>query len=124
MADAALLHRVIANLLDNEVKHLPAACTVFLGLQAQEGFALLVVEDNGPGFDSEVAPHLFEHRARGKNSKGHGLGLAFVAAVVRAHGGEVTASTRAQGGAELSITLPLSTRQPEVTAGSLSMASG
>ena len=107
MADAALLHRVIANLLDNEVKHLPAACTVVLGLRTAEGFAVLAVEDSGPGFGEDVGGRIFEQRAKGKESKGHGLGLAFVAAVVRAHGGEVTAGNRRQGGAVLTLTLPL-----------------
>ena len=53
-ADAALLHRMIANLFDNELKHLPASCTVTISLSSSEDSALLVVEDDGPGFDSEV----------------------------------------------------------------------
>jgi len=96
VADAALLHRVIANLLDNELKHLPAGCTVILGIRAEDGFARLMVEDNGPGFDAGVSSQIFEKRARGRESSGHGLGLAFVAAVVRAHGGEVQAANRPQ----------------------------
>lgn len=106
-ADPALLHRVIANMLDNELKHLPAACTVYLLLQANEDMAMLAVEDDGPGFDVDVRRHLFERRIRGRESRGHGLGLAFVEAVVRVHGGSVTATNRDEGGARLSITLPL-----------------
>jgi signal transduction histidine kinase len=121
--DAALLHRVIANLLDNELKHLPASCTVFITLRSQEGAASLIVEDNGPGFDSEAGGQVFEPRARGKHSKGHGLGLAFVAAVVRAHGGDVAASNRPQGGARLSIHLPLAVEHPETVSGALSLVS-
>jgi signal transduction histidine kinase len=49
---------------------------------------------------------MFEQRVKGRDSKGHGLGLAFVEAVVRAHGGSVTASNRPEGGALLSITWP------------------
>ncbi len=99
MADAALLHRVVANLLDNELKHLPAGSTVVVGIRSSVGFATLSVVDNGPGFGEDVGHQIFEQRAKGKDSKGHGLGLAFVAAVVRAHGGEVTAENRPQGGA-------------------------
>jgi signal transduction histidine kinase len=105
-ADAALLHRVIANLLDNELNHVPAACTVFITLAASTNAATLIVEDDGPGFSSEIGLHMFEQRVKGRGSKGHGLGLAFVEAVVRAHGGEVTASNRPEGGAFLSITWP------------------
>ena len=107
LADPALLHRVIANLLDNQLKHLPASCTVWLSLHSTDEVGTLTVEDNGPGFDVEVRRHLFEQRIRGRESRGHGLGLAFVEAVVRVHGGSVTASNRAEGGARLSISLPL-----------------
>jgi signal transduction histidine kinase len=106
-ADAALLHRVIANLLDNELKHLGASHTVWVALRAAEDAAILTIEDDGPGFDLEVGRKMFERRVKGKSSKGHGLGLAFVEAVVRAHGGSVEAENRAQGGARLSITWPL-----------------
>lgn len=111
LADEALLHRVIANLLDNELKHLPASCTVSLQLRASEEVATLIVEDDGPGFDVEIGRQMFEQRVKGRDSKGHGLGLAFVEAVVRAHGGSVTASNRPEGGAQLSITWPLDTRE-------------
>jgi signal transduction histidine kinase len=106
-ADAALLHRMIANLFDNELKHLPAGCTVTISLRALHAAAWLVIEDNGPGFASEIRPHIFERRIKGRNSNGHGLGLAFVDAVVRAHGGTVEASNRPEGGARLAVALPL-----------------
>ena len=106
LADPALLHRVIANLLDNELKHLPSSCTVWLSLQSEDGMGVLTVEDNGPGFDVEIR-HLFEQRTKGRESRGHGVGLAFVEAVVRVHGGDVAATNRTEGGARLSISLPL-----------------
>jgi signal transduction histidine kinase len=106
-ADAALIHRMIANLFDNELKHLPAASSVTVQLKAQDDMALLVLEDDGPGFAAEVIQHLFERRVKGRESNGHGLGLAFVDAVVRAHGGAVTAGNREGGGARIVITLPL-----------------
>ncbi|HSY35572.1 MAG TPA: ATP-binding protein [Acidobacteriaceae bacterium] len=105
-ADAALVHRAVANLLDNELKHLPASCTVVIQVQMENEEAVLMVEDNGPGFAAEVQGVMFEQRVKGRESSGHGLGLAFVEAVVRAHGGTVAASNRAEGGARLVITLP------------------
>ena len=109
-ADAALIHRMIANLFDNELKHLSAACTVNILLKAEENGASLILEDDGPGFDPEVLPYLFERRVKGKESNGHGLGLAFVDAVARAHGGIVSASNREGGGARLVFTLPRASR--------------
>jgi len=106
-ADAALLHRMIANLFDNELKHLPASCTVTISLRAFEDTAVLVLEDDGPGFEPEVRSQIFERRVKGRNSTGHGLGLAFVEAVVRVHGGTIEASNRQEGGARLTVTLPL-----------------
>jgi len=106
-ADEALIHRMIANLFDNELKHLPAGRAVMLRLAADAGSALLILEDDGPGFDAEIGDRLFERRVKGKASNGHGLGLAFVDAVVRAHGGSVTAGNREGGGARIAVTLPL-----------------
>ena len=121
VVDAALLHRVVANLLDNELKHLPASSTILVSLRATHDEAVLLVEDNGPGFDSEAGQQLFMQRARGKTSKGHGLGLAFVAAVVRAHGGDVVATNLAQGGAQLAIHLPLATMVRDAVPASLAL---
>jgi signal transduction histidine kinase len=115
-ADAALIHRMIANLFDNELKHLPAGCAVNLRVTADDDNASLILEDNGPGFDAEVLPHLFERRVKGKKSTGHGLGLAFVDAVTRAHGGTVSASNREKGGACLTVTLPLIPIGPPISA--------
>lgn len=110
-ADAALLHRMVANLLDNELKHLPPNCTITIGLRAEGDAAWLVFEDDGPGFDPEVLLHLFERRVKGRDSNGHGLGLAFVDAVARAHRGTVAASNRETGGARIAVALPLAAEQ-------------
>jgi signal transduction histidine kinase len=105
-ADASLLHRMVANLLDNELKHLPASCTVTIELKSGESGASLILEDDGPGFDSEVLDHVFERRVKGRNSDGHGLGLAFVDAVSRAHGGRVSVTNRKMGGARITVNIP------------------
>jgi signal transduction histidine kinase len=105
-ADPALLHRVVGNLLENEVKHLPASCTVRIQLCVLDESVHLVLEDDGPGFDDVVKRDLFQQRIRGRESRGHGLGLAFVQAVVRVHGGTVVAENRSEGGARLRVILP------------------
>ncbi len=122
LADPGLLHRVIANLLDNELKHLPASCLVCVSLQADDDMAEFILEDDGPGFDAEINPHLFARRVKGRASRGHGLGLAFVEAVVRVHGGDVSATNRPEGGARLSITLPMLRPVLEAQSRSLALA--
>src|ERR1039457_4490693 len=56
-ADASLIHRMIANLFDNELKHLHAACTVTIQLEVVDESVSLAFEDDGPGFSPEVIPH-------------------------------------------------------------------
>lgn len=122
-ADAALFHRMLANLFDNELKHLPPSCIVMISLRTSGDAALLVLEDNGPGFDSEIGAHIFERRVKGRNSDGHGLGLAFVEAVVRAHGGTVQAENRKEGGARLTIMLPRDGNQGSTRPSLMALAS-
>jgi len=105
--DEGLIHRMIANLLDNVLKHLVPSSGVVVSLHIKDKVALLSLEDDGSGFEPEVLEHLFARRVRGKTSAGHGLGLAFVDAVTRAHGGTVEATNRQTGGALITITLPL-----------------
>ena len=112
-ADPALLHRMLANLLDNAIKHLPAGTTISIRLLAEAGFGRLEMEDDGPGFPPEVVDRPFEKYAKGKNSSGSGLGLAFAEAVVRAHGGQIRASNGPRGGALIVIDLALSDRASE-----------
>lgn len=109
-ADAALIHRMIANLFDNELKHVPPNCTVTILLKVEGESVSLVCEDDGPGFSDEVTPHLFERRVKGRESNGHGLGLAFIDAVARAHRGTVAARNRVSGGARIEVTIPFATK--------------
>jgi signal transduction histidine kinase len=107
-ADAALIHRMVANLLDNELKHLPASSTVVLTLSQENGLASLRLQDDGPGFAADLRQDMFKRNVKGTDSTGHGLGLAFVEAVVHAHKGTVTAVNGSLGGAQITIELPLS----------------
>ena len=110
-ADLSLLHRVLSNLLENELAHLPPGCEITIRLRRLNGSADLVIEDNGPGFLPDVRRRSFERFVKGKHSTGHGLGLAFVAAVVRAHGGSANISNRPAGGAVVTLLLPVKVMQ-------------
>jgi len=87
-------------------------CHLSIRLHSHEGSAKLVIEDNGPGFPPEVSSRAFERFVKGKHSPGHGLGLAFVDAVVQAHGGMASVSGRVGGGAVITLSLPVSVLQP------------
>ncbi len=106
-ADVTLLNRAVSNLLENELTHLPSGCRVNILLRSHEGSAELVIEDNGPGFPSDIGSQAFKRFVKGKNSPGHGLGLAFVDAVAQAHGGAARISDRAGSGAMITLSLPV-----------------
>ena len=110
-ADVTLLNRVVSNLLENELTHLPAGCQVKVRLYSDQGSAVLVVEDNGPGFPADIGSQVFKRFVKGKHSPGHGLGLAFVDAVAQAHGGDTRVSERSGGGAVITLSLPVSLLQ-------------
>lgn len=89
--DPRLLRQMVANLLDNALRHTPAGTTIALSLAMDATGPILSVEDDGPGVSSNDAPRLFERFSRTEQSRstsGHGLGLALVAAIARIHGGE------------------------------------
>ncbi|MDO8188248.1 HAMP domain-containing sensor histidine kinase [Conexibacter sp. JD483] len=99
----ARLHRAVANLLDNAVKHGDGRVEVAVG--AGE----VSVRDRGPGFAQEDLPHVFDRFYRARRARGlpgSGLGLAIVRQVAEAHGGSVRAETAAGGGARLVLSLP------------------
>lgn len=110
-ADLSLLNRVVSNLLENELIHLPEGCRVSIRLHSHQGSAELVIEDNGPGFPPDIGSRVFERFVRGQHSPGHGLGLAFVDAVAQAHGGAARISDRSGGGAVISLLLPVNVLQ-------------
>ena len=106
-ADCGLLNRVLTNLIENELAHLPIGCQITIRLRSREGSATLMIEDNGPGFPPDISTRAFERFVRGKHSQGHGLGLAFVDAVIRAHNGTVKISENQSSGAVVVLSLPV-----------------
>ena len=125
------LRQVVANLLGNARKHTPAGTPVRLSLRAEDGQAVLVVADDGPGLAPDVAAKVFEpfyraDKSRARQSGGAGLGLAIVAAIVEAHGGSVRLETAPGAGAAFTVRLPLAsaTTQPSPTGTAGGLADG
>jgi signal transduction histidine kinase len=105
--DRSLMQRVMSNLFDNELAHLPGGRQIHVRLYARDRQARLVIDDDGPGFPPDLRHHVFERFVKGKESRGRGLGLAFVNAVAQAHGGSVKISDRVGGGASITLLLPV-----------------
>ncbi len=114
--DASRLTQVITNLLANARTHTPPGTPVTVTLAARAGTARVSVVDEGPGIPPDLLPHVFERFARGSTSRSRengstGLGLAIVHAVVAAHGGGVSVTSR-PGHTEFTVRLPMTEVAP------------
>ena len=105
--DPERISQALANLLDNAVKFTSPGGRIELSLAASPGRVSIQVADTGIGIDPADMDRIWERLYRGRpgDAKGMGLGLSLVRAVVKAHGGEVTAQNRAGGGAVFEINL-------------------
>ena len=93
LGDRVRLRQIVDNLLANVRAHTPPGTPASVSVTRRNGSAEIAVTDAGPGLDEEHLEHLFErfYRAdpsRARASGGVGLGLAIVAAVAEAHGGD------------------------------------
>lgn len=91
--DRASVTRAVANLVTNAVQHGPADSTVDVEVGRDGGHAFVVVTDEGPGIDPADQERIFERYWQSEASDGSGIGLAIVAQVAAAHGGEVTVAS-------------------------------
>jgi two-component system, sensor histidine kinase RegB len=101
----AVLKQAVFNLLDNAIEASPLG----IALHARrEGDALVLdVKDNGPGFAKDMLSLVGQPYNSSKGRPGGGLGLFLVVNVVRKLGGEVAVKNRREGGATVTVTLPL-----------------
>jgi signal transduction histidine kinase len=110
--DPERLHQVIANLLDNAVRHSPPEGRVWLSAHgATAGRTTIVVADEGPGIPPNELERVFErfHRtdaARATRDGGTGLGLAIARWIVDAHGGVIRAEHRDPCGCRMVVEIP------------------
>lgn len=136
LGDAALLARVLMNLVDNAIRHTPTGGLVRLSLQretiagsspaaaavrpAQHAYRI-AVEDTGSGVPERTQNRLFERFVRGDSARGRaadsvtggaGLGLAIARWVAEAHGGSVALERSSSAGSTFAVTLPISIATP------------
>jgi heavy metal sensor kinase len=109
--DRLQLERLFNNLLSNAVKYTPAGGTITVSVRNSGGEDVeLVVEDTGKGIPAEALPHIFDRFYRVRDGqdaeKGLGLGLSFVAWIVKAHGGRVNVESTLGSGSRFTVRLP------------------
>ena len=111
-ADAGRMRQMLHNLLKNAQEALEGRkggrvkITTHYYHRGAEQMAEIVVEDNGPGFNTDILGKAFEPYVTSK-PKGTGLGLAIVKKLAEEHGGSIRAHNNSEGGARLIIRLPV-----------------
>jgi two-component system C4-dicarboxylate transport sensor histidine kinase DctB len=114
LADAAAMDGLLINLVRNAVDAMQNAPQRMLRIdaRAQDGRAILTVNDTGPGIRADILPRLFEPFVTSKSAgAGLGLGLVISAESVRAMGGVLRAINREGGGACFTVDLPIAMGQ-------------
>ncbi len=108
--DRTQIERVITNLLANAIKYTTAPGGWARASAESAGPNVkLIVEDSGLGIPEDHLPHIFDrfYRVPDPNpEKGLGLGLSFVAAIVKAHGGEINVQSHPGAGSRFEVVLP------------------
>jgi len=109
--DPERVHQVVANLLENAIRHSPAGGRVEVRARPDRGRVAIEVLDEGPGIPEEEASRVFERfyradTARSSSAGGAGLGLAIARWIVDLHGGDIRAERRTPTGCRMVVLLP------------------
>jgi PAS domain S-box-containing protein len=117
--DEDRLRQVVLNLLSNATKYTPDGGKIFVRVKEEGTFAVVEVQDNGPGLAQEEQQRLFTPYYRIENDKrrfsGLGLGLALCKMLVELHGGKIWVSSRIGEGSIFAFSVPLDAAAPERT---------
>lgn len=113
--DPRRLDVILANLIGNALKHGGSPVRVAVRIEGEE--LVVAVRDHGPGIPEEVLPHVFDRfykaSASRPRSEGSGLGLSIAMENAHIHGGDITASNSADGGAVFELRLPRDPADPD-----------
>jgi two-component system, OmpR family, phosphate regulon sensor histidine kinase PhoR len=110
-ADRTALRQVLANLIENAVRHTAHGSVTVFTQRGDDGYVWIGVRDSGVGIAPAHLPRIFERfyradSARTRDSGGTGLGLAIVKHLVEAHGGQVRAESTLGLGTTVSASFP------------------
>lgn len=98
--DRNLLFQAFANIIDNAIKFTPRGKSIDITLKKHKEHILFSVQDSGPGIPETEHSNIFQRMYRedkSRHTKGHGLGLSIVKAVVELHEGEILLRTAPRG---------------------------
>jgi signal transduction histidine kinase len=109
-ADTIRLNQVIGNLVDNALKYSGANTEITLTIGKDTTHGILTVSDSGRGISEQDLPRIWDRLFRADTSRsqrGLGLGLSLVQAIVQAHHGNITVTSKLNEGSAFTIRLPL-----------------
>jgi len=117
--DAFLIEQVLVNLLENASRYTPIGSEIEINAVAKPKHVEIHVADNGPGIPNGSEKKIFDKFFRGASvtpdgRRGVGLGLAICRAIVEAHGGQISVTSRAIGGADFVVRLPTGETPPRI----------
>ncbi len=105
--DHLLIGQVLANLLDNAIRHAPPHTTISISARLRsDGLVEVAVDDKGPGVPRAERTNVFRMFNRSGTSGGTGVGLSIAKAFVEAHGQQIWVEDSPTGGARFCFTLP------------------
>jgi heavy metal sensor kinase len=108
--DVRMIQRMIANLIDNAIKYTPSGGKIEVAVSSDYDRSVQIsIKDTGIGISAEDLPHIFTRFYRCDPSRslaGTGLGLSFVQAIARAHGGDITVISGPDKGSTFTVILP------------------
>lgn len=106
-ADESELSEAIKNVIDNAVRYAPESA-VRAELRCDEGFAIVTVEDHGPGMEPADVEHAFDRFYRGgsRTGEGSGLGLAIAKRAIERANGTIAIQSRPGSGTRVTISIP------------------
>jgi two-component system sensor histidine kinase KdpD len=110
--DPVLIEQVLMNLLENAVFHAHGMRNLWLRVEIQNNFAVFSVEDDGCGISEERMAHLFtglpDSVAPADSTRSNmGIGLSVCKTIIKAHGSELKAGNRPDGGAVFRFALEM-----------------
>ena len=108
--DEQKLHQIFVILISNSLKFAGPECKITLSAIQNAGSIELTLTDNGPGFEPQTIPHIFERFYKGNqahtyeaNKSGSGLGLSIAKTLCDLLGAQITAQNNPSGGAQIII---------------------
>ncbi len=121
-ADIALVERVLANLIENALKHTPPGGIVRVAGQAEGDRVRLSISDTGHGIAPDDLPLVTRRfyrtvQSRSRGASGSGLGLAIARELVELHGGALEISSALGAGTTVAFTLPTRAPAPSIAGG-------